>query len=235
MMSDVPSNLGLVVPVFNALDCVVRLLDGLENSEAADLPIVFVNDASTEDVRTPILEYCSRHNNAQYLYNPIQQLFTRTVNRGIRAHTPFIEFFVLLNTDCELREGWLNRMIECMQKDPSIAIVGYPDGIPVEGPDQEARYPSRHGSPDYITGHCMLVPRWAFEEFGMFVETDRNQAHIGSERIWCWQINQRGYKMMYVNSPLVIHNQGGPSWKRDLTWLFKKLQQDDLWDGKDEL
>jgi hypothetical protein len=42
-------------------------------------------------------------NRIEYLINGVQQLFTGTVNQGIRASIPSVKYFVELNTD-QVRE-----------------------------------------------------------------------------------------------------------------------------------
>jgi GT2 family glycosyltransferase len=230
----------IVVPVRNRPDMVSRLIDCFNNSEADDLEQVWVDDAGDEETRGILLDHVGKHGNAQYLRNTTQQLFTRTLNRGIRAAEPSNDLYTLVNTDCVLKPGWLALLAKAHMENPGSAIIGYPDGRPSgNGEVQQAFYPSRGGAPDYITGHCFMVPRWAFLESGLFCETDLQQAHIGSERLWCWRACGSppygfGNHMFYVNSDLCVHDEGGASWGRSLEWLYS-FDVSSLWSGRDEM
>ena len=228
------AKISIAVPVHNAQEHVSKLLECFDNSEARYVEKVFVNDSSDEHTTEMLLEYCSNRN-CQYLYNDKQQLFTRSLNRAIRACQPNTDLYVCVNTDCELKPGWLNRLVSAYEKHPKSAIIGYPDGSPNDGEgEQQAFYPSVPDHPDYITGHCFLVPKQAFKDIGVLCETDINQAHIASERLWCWRAAKKGYEMYYVNSNLCVHDSGGPSWNRDLGWLYS-FDYSTLWAGNDML
>lgn len=218
----------LVVPVHNAFTCVDRLLGQLKNTELATCQQIFVDDASDRPTHDRLVNYINEVKTASLLVNTNQQLFTRTLNRGIRAAQPNTDLFVLLNTDCQVKPGFVNRMLDCLEEHPDAAVIGYPDGIPTEGGFSQVLYPQ------YVTGHCMLIPRSVFEDIGLFNETDINQAHISSERVWCWRALRFGYTAWYVNSELCIHNEGGPSWNRDIGWL-SRFPFHTLWKGKDTL
>jgi GT2 family glycosyltransferase len=230
----------ICVPVHNRADMVRRLLTGFQNTEAATLEQVFVDDYSDEETRKVLLTHVGRNKNAQYLRNESQQLFTRSQNRAIRCASPDTDYYLCVNTDCLVKQGWVQLLVEEMINHPMAAIIGYHDGKPGnEGGLQQAYYPSRSGFPDYVTGHCFMVPRWAFLNVGLLCETDLQQAHIGSERIWCWKAcgsvpYGEGYEMYYVNSNLVEHDEGGASWHRDLNWLHT-FDYTKLWDGRDQL
>lgn len=57
--------------------------------------------------------------------------FSRSVNRGIRAH-PDADAWVLLNDDCVMEDGWLDAMLGAVRTHPRVGLVGavlrYPTG-----------------------------------------------------------------------------------------------------------
>lgn len=220
--------ISLIIPVHNATECVINLIENLKNTEARDYDIIFVDDASELDTHKVLVEYASEFPNVQILKNTKQQLFTRTLNRGIRAAQPNTEYFICINTDCELSPGWLNSLIAVMEFDKSCAICGYPDGVPENKPLEKI------GVPNYITGHCICIRRKALEELGVFCETDHQQAHIASERIWCWKALNNNWTSYYVHNPLCLHRKDGPSWGRDINWLWN-FNYSQLWEGRDTL
>jgi GT2 family glycosyltransferase len=226
-------------------------VDGLLNSlDAVTLPtpVVLVNDASTPDVLKRLELFTGwRPSTAKAvcLTNHRQQLFTRTVNRGIRhaVHQWGAEAVAVVNTDCALRVGWLQELQKAL-KDLKVGMAGYwdnnfPDVDLKKHPFTEVRLP------DYVTGHCFILRVEMLREIGVLCETDtdgrqdrtlapfRGQAHIGSERILSWRANSLGWRTLYCNSPLVEHGNG-KSWGRDLAWL-SQFMLEPLWEPCDTL
>ncbi|HYT42743.1 MAG TPA: glycosyltransferase, partial [Methylomirabilota bacterium] len=176
-----------------------------------------------------------------YLRNEKQQLFTRTVNRGIRYTVQHWnpDAVVVLNTDCTLSKGWLEHLLGAFD-DPKVGMAGYRD-------DQELRKPpyTEVKIPDYVTGHCMLLRIAALREVGILSETDvdgrqdptlknfHGQAHIGSERLLCNKMNIYGWKTLYCNG-LYVQHADGKSWGRDLKWLSQFILEP-LWKPNDGL
>lgn len=220
--------ISLIIPVHNAVECVINLIENLKNTEARDCEIIFVDDCSNLDTHKILLEYASEFSNVQILRNNRQQLFTRTLNRGIRAAQPDTEYFVCVNTDCELFPGWLNSLIAVMEYDKDCAICGYPEGVP------ETKELEKIVHPNYITGHCTCIRRKALEELGVFCETDLEQAHVSSEKSWCLKAHKNKWNIYCVNTPLCYHRKNGPSWDRDITWL-RGFNYKNLWKGRDDL
>jgi GT2 family glycosyltransferase len=233
----------IIIPVHNAKNDVAELVESMMNTEVADIEVevLFVDDASDKETSDLLLSYCVKYDWFQYLRNREQQLFTRTINRGIRAASPDNDYYVCVNTDCVLKRGWLEALVAPHEdpNTPGVAITGYADGTPPSGEGvEECFYPKRLNSPDYVTGHCIALNALAIQDplVGVFCESDLGQAHIGSEREWCWRAARAGYRMFYVKGDLCVHDKGGASWKnpvtgeRDLAWLggFNYAQ---LWKG----
>lgn len=175
------------------------------------------------------------------LRNERQQLFTRTVNRGIRhaVRNWKSDVVIVLNTDIVLKQGWykhLLRMFEC----PDVGMTGYRD-------DREPRKSaySEVRLPNYITGHCFALRVSMLREIGVLCETDTDgrgdpnlaayhgQAHIGSERILSNRANINGWKTLYCNG-LYVQHADGKSWGRDLGWL-NRFVLEPLWKPNDTL
>jgi len=226
-------NFALVIPVHNACPQVTRLLSQLPQTEVSGIPQVLVDDASDQETHAVLVKYARKFSNVALLTNPTQQLFTRSLNRGIRAMTPPADYLFLLNSDCQVKPGFANKMLDCIEAHPNAAMIGYPDGIPHKADPEKVEHPG------YVTGHSLLIPAWALYRLGVFCETDTagpllGQAHISSERLWCWKALQAGYEAWYVHSDLCIHDDGGPSWGRDLAWL-QRFPRKQLWAGRDTL
>lgn len=244
---------GICVPVHNALDYTRRVLKQILETTTIDIPLVIIDDCSEAETSDFLKEFVHSHLKKEDSWRSItlfrnerQQLFTRSANRGIRflsKHLLSEDAVAVVNSDCDLRRGWLDHMIRGMQTIPNLGMIGYRDQ-----PDRVAWSHVGYteiGYPDYITGHCMLLRYEMLKQIGVLCETDtdgredinlalyQGQAHIGSERILCWKAMTNGWKCMYSNFPGVFH-QAGQSWGHDLNWLHR-FELKPLWKPCDTL
>ena len=230
--------IGIIVPVHNAPEAVEQLINSLSETILIPYSLIFIDDNSFPEVSLYLKEQIVKHHNLdwQYLHNNNQQLFTRTVNRGIRAMEPSIPYICEINTDVILHPGWLELMLEIMEKDETIGICGY------DGAEDNIL---EIFSPNYVSGHCIMLRRKSLESVGVLMETDMGgvgslasecplgQAHIASDRILCWRLVDAGWKMIRISNTLVEHGFG-PSWNRDFSYL-NRVDISKLWVGKDTI
>lgn len=237
--------IALVMGVHNAVEYADKVLLELDHLPQ-DVNFVVVDDASSPENAEHIrgMVHCFDMRQRIVLRNEKQQLFTRTYNRGIRYayHNFHPEFIVCLNSDLDLKRGWLDWLIKGFV-DPSVGMVGYRDN---HDPDlfRKKSYTEQR-RPEYVTGHCFGLRTKMLEEIGILCETDltgrdspelapfKGQAHIGSDRILSWRANLAGWKTMYCNYPGCFH-EGGKSWKHDLQWLTN-FDLQPLWEPCDTL
>jgi len=227
------SKLAIVVPVHNAPTFVANLKCHLMGMR---YPVVWVDDASQAE--TTALICGEKH----YLRNLRQQLFTRTSNRGIRyANRHFSpEYILVLNTDCELRDGWLESLVSILDDDPQIGIVGYDN---VCNPLPEAF--NRIYEPHYVTGHCLALRTVMLRQIGVFCETDLQGfhlphtagllglAHVGSDHLLSLRAMESGWKIGFCARDLVGHAVS-QSWPGGTHWL-SQFRLVPLWTPDDGL
>jgi GT2 family glycosyltransferase len=234
----------IVMPVHNALPytqkSLAQILDTTEHN-----PIVIIDDCSGEETMDYLMGFTVANNEAGWPVllerNEKQQLFTRTANRGIRAayreYAP--KYIVVVNSDCNLFEGWLEAMEDLME-DPTIGIVGYRDSTPDGLMGFEEVLP-----PGFITGHCIMFRVAMLEEIGIYCETDltgrdapeygpfKGQAHIGSDRFMSYRAVEAGFKSVYCNFNGCAH-EAGKSWGHSLHWL-QHFKLELLWEPCDNI
>jgi len=233
----------IIVPVHNALEHVQRCLPSLV-ATCPRLPLIVVDDGSDEEthrwLRHFLVEECPGPYVARraLLRNERQQLFTRTVNRGLRwAHyrrqgdDPLpLDYVAVVNSDCCLSPGWLGALRAGMQ-DLTVGMVGYCDRA-----DGRAPLLRELREPDYVGGHCFLLRLKMLEQIGILCETDTDgtsnpdlapylgQAHYGSDRTLSWRANRAGWKTLECHAPGCAH-AGHASGGADPAWL----RSFDLW------
>ena len=212
--------LSAVIPLYNCLPLTRRCLETLQATLPAGLAheIIFVDDGSTdgtrawlETLRAPV----------RVLLNECNLGFAAACNRGATAARG--EFLALLNSDLELRPGWLEPMLAGFERLPRPACLGnvqlHPGtlaldhagivigasgkpahlrALPLPGPD----------TPDYaamvaVTGACALLPRTLFTGLGGF---DEGFANGGEDVDFCFRARAAGHTVWTALKSTVLHH-----------------------------
>ncbi len=144
------------------------------------------------------------------------------------------EYYILLNSDIEVTDGWIEQVIELMDSDLSIAacqpkIKDYNRKEYFEYAGAAGGFIDRYGYPFcrgrifmslekdlgqyddireifWASGACMFVRSGVFHELGGFDEDFF--AHM-EEIDFCWRAKNMGYKIMVQPSSVVYHIGGG--------------------------
>lgn len=231
----------IVMPVHGALDYVRRTCRSLCTISTS---LIVVDDASDTETFQFLTEFARTRPNTTLIRNNKQQLFTRTVNRGLRAaRRANPDYVCVLNSDCELYTGWVQSLEALMDKYPDVGKVAYRDSTDTayETEYEEVQHPG------YLTGHCFMVRTRLLDELGVLVESDYGQqpcvfpelstfkglAHIGSDRELTYRIQGAGYKTVYSNFRGCAH-EAGKSWGHDLGWLAS-FELELLWPPNDHI
>lgn len=119
------SDVAVVIPSWNTRALLVDCLSSLRRTRVP-LEIVVVDNASQDGSAQAVAERCPQ---ARVIQNVHNQGFARACNQGLAASSaPFV---LLLNSDAQLREGCLERLLDFLREHP-----GYAAAAPrLEGPD----------------------------------------------------------------------------------------------------
>ena len=173
-------------------------------------------------------------------YQPNVKLVCYTANTGYAGgynaalQDIEAEYYLLLNSDVEVTEGWLDPLLALMNSDSRIAACqpkiraydlrthfeyagaagGFMDylGYPFcRGRIFDTREEDRGQYDDtrevfWATGACLMVRGGAFREVGGF--DSRFFAHM-EEIDLCWRLLNRNYLIMYCGHSMVFHVGGG--------------------------
>jgi len=144
------------------------------------------------------------------------------------------DYFVLVNSDVKVAEGWIEPCIQQMEEDQKIAAVqpkvlsyhqpdsfeyagaaggfidkyGYPfcRGRILDHVEKDEHQYDKPGEIFWATGACMFVRAEVFRESGGF---DHDfWAHM-EEIDLCWRMKNRGYKITYEPKSVIWHLGGG--------------------------
>jgi GT2 family glycosyltransferase len=180
---------GVCIPVFGGLELFERCLDSVLAHTDPGVPILVCDDASPENGLRVLLEgRADGHGELWYLRQPANRGFVENVNTGFAALAP--GDVVILNSDCEVAEGWLQGLRGAALSEVRVAtatpltnagtIVSVPrrnqpapelpPGSTLEEVAAEVRERSERLAPDLPTciGHCVYVRRSALDLVGGF-------------------------------------------------------------------
>lgn len=233
-----PSLVTVVIPVYGKIDYTLRCLRSIAGtwSHTVNPTIVVVDDCSPDDsahelIGIPGVTVLSNGSNAGFLHSS---------NRGAAlATTPYVCF---LNNDTEVRNAWLDTLVETAASDERIGAVGsklvYPDGTLQEagsiiwsdgtgwnfgrGDDPaKSEYQVRR-EVDYCSAASLLVRTDLLREIGGF---DARFAPAYYEDVdLCFAVRERGYRVVYEPRSELIHYEGVSS-GTDLTSGVKRYQE----------
>ncbi len=158
--------------------------------------------------------------------------FTGGYNRALQQINA--EYFVLLNSDVEVTPGWLQPLVDYLDKNPEVAAVmpklkSYLNRSYFEYAGAAGGFIDRLGYPFcrgrilnqiekdngqyneiseifWATGACMFVRAELFHKAGGL--DDDFFAHM-EEIDLCWKLKNMGYKIMYMPQVSVYHVGGG--------------------------
>jgi GT2 family glycosyltransferase len=144
------------------------------------------------------------------------------------------EYFILLNSDVEVTEGWIEPVINLLKRDPAIAaaqpkILSYQEKNKFEYAGAAGGYIDALGYPFcrgrifshleedhghyndvrpvfWATGACLFIKADIFKKLGGLDEDFF--AHM-EEIDLCWRLNRAGYKVYYQGESKVYHVGGG--------------------------
>ena len=213
----------ILIPVYNHLDLTLNCLSSLAQANSDVQFEILVGDDNSSDSTPRVLQSVE---GIRVFSNDTNLGFLRNVN-SLAAHARG-KYLILLNNDTLVLERWLEPLIEVLEKDDAVAIVG-PTLLNKEGTVQDAggivyangtaanfgrgAIPS---SPevsyarrvDYITGAVLGVRKEDFlSEFGAF--DDRYSPGYYEDTDLGMSAIAAGRYAMFVPRSRVVHLEGG--------------------------
>lgn len=222
MSADLATDTTVVVPIYNASAALRQCLEALLLHTANNVPILLIDDASTEPDIAVLLREAAGDPRVKVLGNVQNLGFVRTCNRAF-AHTQ--THVLLLNSDAVVTPDWLPAMQRAARSDARVASVTpwsnhaeicslpqfcMPNPVPAD-PARWARAAART-TPVYpelptAIGFCMWVNRAALQQIGDFDAATFGRGY-GEENDWCCRAQGFGYKHVLCDDAYVVHLGG---------------------------
>lgn len=211
----------IIIPVYNEFDYTYQCLKSIKkNSKAVDYEVIIADDCSTDitkDIKMIV-------NNIAVVRTDDNLRFLRNCNNAAKHAKG--KYILFLNNDTQVQEDWLRPLVELLETDNTIGMVGsklvYPDGYLQEAGgilwnDGSAWNYGNRQNPndsefnyvrevDYISGASIMIRASLWEEIGGF--DDRFAPAYCEDSDIAFEIRKRGYKVVYQPKSVVVHFEG---------------------------
>lgn len=187
----VSNTVDIVVPIYLGIEETLNCLNSVINAQnKTDYRLILINDFSCDKEMYEVLRtFVRKHKDVTLIENTKNLGFVKTANKGMRLSKS--NDVILLNSDTEVSDFWLDKLHNVLKNNPSVATVtpfsnqatifSFPSMNPARDLPEIApislinKYLTRYnvGSiHDVPTAHgfCMLVRRATLNEIGLFDE-----------------------------------------------------------------
>lgn len=211
----------IVIPVYNQIHYTYAcLLSILENTPDVTYEVIIADDVSTDATK----ELDLYAENLVICRNQTNQGFLRNCNNAAKSARG--KYVMFLNNDTQVTPGWLSSLVNLIESDDSIGMVGsklvYPDGRLQEAggiiwSDGSGWNYGRLDNPDkaeynyvkdvdYISGAAILLANQLWKELGGF--DDHFAPAYCEDSDLAFQVRAAGYRVVYQPLSKVIHFEG---------------------------
>lgn len=231
----------VVVPVYNAFTDVLECMDSILAATPPAIPVLVIDDASTDARVYPALAQRSTEGQFLYVCKPTNSGYVGTVNLAFALCAP--RDVVVVNSDVVVPPAWLERLRAAAYHRSTVAtatpltnhgtIVSVPyrnhptgelvGGMTVEETDARIQATSLQLYPIIPTavGHCVYFKRAALDVVGYFDEAFA--PGYGEEVDFSQRAVLAGFSHVLVDN-LFVHHKGSRSFESDGQDLRTRIQ-----------
>jgi len=227
------SRIDIIVPVYRGLDTTRHCLASLfANLQKTQFDLIIVDDASLEPGMGALLSEFAHRPNVFMLRNEENLGFVCSVNRGMSLHAD--RDVVLLNSDTEVANDWLDRLLGCAYSQTDIGTVTpfsnnaticsypvfcadnpMPSGIDLGGLDKLFKQVNEGKCVEIPTavGFCMYIKRACLDSVGLFDAKCFGRGY-GEENDFSRRAVRAGWRNVLCGDTFVFH-AGGVSFRNE--------------------
>lgn len=215
----------IIVPVYadwrSLKDCIESLIRFVDTENK----IILVNDCGpqADSLEKKIKQAIKGRENFEYYRNTSNLGFIKTCNRAVLELDKSRNDILLLNSDTQVTEGFLEEMKSILAKDSKVGALSPRSNnatiatIPLSSAMQKGiaskksykvwqkikdKLPQYNEVP-VAHGFCLLIRRSLVDKYGLFDEVFGKG--YGEENDFCLRIKKHGYKSVLANRAFVFH------------------------------
>jgi len=214
----------VVIPVYKGLEATRRCLESvLANAQAAAMEVIVIDDATPERAIADYLDQLAREGRITLARNDANLGFVKSVNRGMSLHAD--RDVVLLNSDTEVANDWLDRLHAVSRSAPNVATVtpfsnnaticsypfegwdgGVPGGLGLARLDRLFATTNAGKAVDLPTavGFCMYIRRDCLAKLGLF-DAERFGRGYGEENDFSMRAGNAGWRNVLAGDVFIFH------------------------------
>ncbi|MGW5288804.1 glycosyltransferase [Rhodococcus pyridinivorans] len=237
-------NATVVVPVYGDWPSLDKCIASLQRHLDPRHDVLLVNDCGPEvdSIEAKIKESIAGWANFSYHRNEINLGFVRTCNRAVFELDVTDNDILLLNSDTEVTEGFIEELFSVLYlsekhgcvcpRSNNATIASVPVKFIDSGQvDRDVEYSlkiysqvrshlPRYSVVPVTPGFCMLIKRNLIRNFGLFDEV--YGLGYSEENDFCLRINKFGYSSVMANHAMVLHLESRSFSSRTKAELQKK-------------
>ena len=211
----------IIIPAYNQVEYTYHCLESiLENTKDVSYEVIVADDQSTDDTT----KLAQTAKGIRISRTPQNMGFLKNCN--LAAKQARGKYILFLNNDTRVQPQWLSSLVELIESDPTIGMVGskfvYPDGRLQEAggifwsngtgwnygrlddPDKAAYNYVK--DVDYISGASILLSLDLWNQLGGFDE--RFAPAYCEDADLAFAVRDAGYRVVYQPKSVVIHYEG---------------------------
>ena len=231
----------IIIPVHNNFNYTYNCISSILNAELQiNYEIIIINDMSTDETIFLKEKYFNNFTNL-ILYNTNKKNnFLLNCNKAAKFSRG--KYLLFLNNDTKVHRDWLSSLINLIESDEKIGMVGskliYPNGTLQEaggivwsngecsnyGRRKNADMPEYNyvKEVDYISGASIIIRKSVWNKVGGFDE--RYIPAYYEDTDFAFKLRKYGYKVIYQPKSVVEHYEGISNGK-DIASGIKKYQE----------
>lgn len=241
----------IVIPVYNQFTYTYNCLKSIYVHSGDVTYEIIVADDMSDDLTIRLSDVVE---NIRIIRNETNMGFIRNCNNA--AQYAAGKYILFLNNDTQVQENWLQPLIDLIERDSTIGMVGskliYPDGRLQEAggiiwKDASAWNYGNCQNPaapefnyvkevDYISGASIMIRTLLWKEIGGFDE--RYVPAYCEDSDLAFEVRKHGFKVMYQPLSVVVHFEGVSNGTNDSEGIkqYQRANMQKLYDKwKDEL
>lgn len=237
----------IIIPVYNALEDVIRCLKSIEHSLDLDtVELIIIDDCSMHTTHEFLMNFSNKYPHVRFYHHEKNKGYLLSVNEGISYAKN--DIITLLNSDTTIPKDFTQRILDCFNHRSKIGIAspilasGNPFSIPLHkrlSPLEVDKMDAlvKGNVPTYPTivfpdGACFSISRDCLNTVGLFNE----EYAMGyfEELDYCMRAYEAGFDTVYIDNMYVYHRSHASFGKEETRKHMARNRKlfHDMWDTK---